>query len=106
MIAWMRSRRSSTTWRASARVLPTPNRRTPMARRLFDRQVSLLDYLTSGTAIFGDKGDTSLDRSLEGFDREMLRLEACFSYRKRMEKILAAFPKTFELLGSRQDSIV
>src|SRR5882724_9124668 len=77
-----------------------------MARRLFDRQVSLLDYLTSGTAIFGDKSDTSLDRFLEGFDRDMLRLEACFSYRKRMEKILAAFPKTFELLGSRQDSIV
>jgi hypothetical protein len=77
-----------------------------MAGRLFDRQVSLLDYLTSATAIFGDKDDSSPDRSLQGFDRDMLRLEARFSYRKRMEKILAAFPKTFDLLGSDQDRIV
>jgi hypothetical protein len=77
-----------------------------MAGRLFDRQVSLLDYLTSAGAIFGDKGDSTLDRSLQGFDRDMLRLEARFSYRKRMEKILAAFPKTFELLGGEQDGIV
>jgi hypothetical protein len=77
-----------------------------MAGRLFDRQVSLLDYLTSATAIFGDKDDGSLDRSLQGFDRDMLRLEARFSYRKRMEKILAAYPKTFELLGSEQDRVV
>ena len=77
-----------------------------MAGQLFDRQVSLLDYLTSATAIFGDKDDSSPDRSLQGFDRDMLRLEAWFSYRKRMEKILAAFPKTFQLLGSEQDRIV
>jgi hypothetical protein len=77
-----------------------------MTNRLLDRQVSLLEYLTSAGAIFGDPGATSLDRSLRGIDREMLRLEACFSYRKRMEKVLAAFPKTFELLGSDQDPIV
>jgi hypothetical protein len=77
-----------------------------MANRLLDRQVSLLAYLTSGGAIFGDGGDPSLDRSLHGMDRAMLRLEARFSYRKRMEKIVAAFPKTFELLGSDQDRIV
>jgi hypothetical protein len=77
-----------------------------MAGRLFDRQVSLLAYLTSGTAIFGGKGDGPLERSVRGFDRNMLRLEARFSYRKRMEKILAAFPKTFALLGREQDRIV
>ena len=77
-----------------------------MAGRLFDRQVSLLEYLTSGTAIFGGKGDGPLERSVRGFDRNMLRLEARFSYRKRMEKILAAFPKTFALLGREQDRIV
>jgi hypothetical protein len=77
-----------------------------MANRLLDRQVSLLAYLTSGGAIFGDGGDPSLDRSLHGMDRGMLRLEARFSYRKRMEKIVAAFPKTFELLGNDQDRIV
>jgi hypothetical protein len=77
-----------------------------MANRLLDRQVSLLEYLTSGTAIFGDNGDTSLDRSLHGMDRAMLRLEARFSYRKRMEKIVAVFPRTFELLQGQQDPIV
>jgi hypothetical protein len=77
-----------------------------MAGRLFDRQVSLLEYLTSGTAIFGGKVDSALERSVRGFDRDMLRLEARFSYRKRMEKILAAFPKTFALLGGEQDLIV
>jgi hypothetical protein len=77
-----------------------------MAGRLFDRQVSLLEYLTSGTAIFGGKVDSALERSVRGFDRDMLRLEAQFSYRKRMEKILAAFPKTFALLGGEQDRIV
>jgi hypothetical protein len=76
-----------------------------MAKRLLDRQVSLLAYLTSRTAIFGEDGDASLDRSLRGMDRDMLRLEARFSYRKRMEKIAAAFPRTFELLGSDQDAI-
>src|SRR5712692_10534110 len=106
MIDWMRSRNSSTTWRASARGLRTPDRGRPMANRLLDLQVSLLEYLTSGTAIFGDNGDTSLDQSLRGMDREMLRLEALFSYRKRMEKIVAIFPKTFELLGSDQAPLV
>jgi hypothetical protein len=77
-----------------------------MANRLLDRQISLLEHLTSGNAIFGDNGDTLLDRSLRGMDPAMLRLEARFSYRKRMEKILAVFPKTFELLGSNQDPIV
>jgi hypothetical protein len=77
-----------------------------MANRLLDRQVSLLQYLTSGSAIFGDAGDRSLDRPLRGMDQDMLRLEARFSYRKRMEKIAAAFPRTFALLGEHEGPVV
>jgi hypothetical protein len=77
-----------------------------MVTRLLDRQISLLKYLTSSHAIFGDDGGMSFDQSLPGFDHEMLRLEARFSFRKRMEKIVAAFPKTFELLGADQAPLV
>jgi hypothetical protein len=69
-----------------------------MAERLLDRQISLLDYLTSGAAIFGDKRRAALVG--------LLRLEARFSYEKRMEKIVAVFPNTFELLGADQAAIV
>jgi hypothetical protein len=73
-----------------------------MAKRLLDRQASLLAYLTSGATIFGERGAAPADRSLEGIDRSLLRLEARFSHEKRMEKIAAVFPKTFALLGSAQ----
>jgi hypothetical protein len=35
----------------------------------------------------------------------VLRLEAQFSHAKRMQKIAAVFPKTFELLGSRDAAV-
>ena len=70
-----------------------------MAKPLLDRQVSLIEHLTSGAAIFGGEGDWAPD--LEGIDRALLRVEAQFSYAKRMDKINAVLPKTFELLGSR-----
>ena len=77
-----------------------------MAKRLLDRQISLLDYLTSGAAIFGDKRRAPLDPALQGLDVGLLRLEARFSYEKRMEKIVAVFRHTFELLASEQSAIV
>ena len=77
-----------------------------MAKRLLDRQISLLDYLTSGAAIFGDKRRAALDPELQGLDVGLLRLEARFSYEKRMEKIVGVFPHTFELLGHDQAAIV
>jgi hypothetical protein len=77
-----------------------------MARRLLDRQVRLLEYLTSGGAIFRDNGNAPLDLALQGVDRGLLDVEARFSHEKRMEKIAAVFPKTFELLGPGQDEIV
>ena len=77
-----------------------------MTKRLLDRQISLLDYLTSGAAIFGDKRRAALDPALQGLDVGLLRLEARFSYEKRMEKIVGVFPNTFELLGHDQTAIV
>lgn len=77
-----------------------------MANRLLDRQVSLLQYLTSGAAIFGDESATPLDLALRGIDPKLLRLEARFSHEKRMEKIIAAFPRTFAIFGNASDGIV
>jgi hypothetical protein len=74
--------------------------------RLLDRQVSLLEYLTSGAAIFGRDRDISLDPSLEGLDRGLLHLEARFSYEKRMDKIVGTFPRTFEILGDNRASVL
>jgi hypothetical protein len=77
-----------------------------MANRLLDRQVSLLKYLTSSAAIFGGREDALLDRGLQGMDRRLLRLEARFSHQKRLEKIVAVFPKTFKILGAARTAIV
>ena len=71
-----------------------------------DRQTRLLEYLTSGEAIFGDVGSPSRNPLLQGFDRALLHIEARFSHEKRMEKIAAVFPKTFALLGDDRDAIV
>jgi hypothetical protein len=77
-----------------------------MSTRLLDRQVSLLDYLTSSGAVFGGSADESINPALQGIDRGLLRLEACFSHEKRMEKIIAVFPRTFQILGANDARIV
>jgi hypothetical protein len=74
--------------------------------RLLDRQISLLNYLTSGGAIFGDVRGAPVDPALRGIEPALLRLEARFSHEKRMEKIVSIFVKTFELLGTSKASIV
>jgi hypothetical protein len=66
--------------------------------RLLDRQVRLLEYLTSGSAIFGRDGEAPIHHSLDGIDGRLLRLEAQFSHQKRIEKIKSVFPITFRLL--------
>ena|SRR5262245_58025566 len=76
-----------------------------MTDRLLDRQLKLLDYLTSSSAIFAGRRATRLDPVLRGLDRGLLRLEARFSYDKRMEKILSVFPKTFARLGAEERAI-
>jgi hypothetical protein len=77
-----------------------------MPARLLQRQISLLEYLTSASAIFGEGVDASAAPNPQGFDQALLRLEACFSHEKRMEKIIAAFPRTFELLGGDQTAVI
>jgi hypothetical protein len=73
-------------------------------KRLLDRQVSLIHYLTSGRAIFG--GGAPRDPNLDGIDGPLLGIEARFSHEKRMEKIAAVFPRTFELLGQEREALI
>jgi hypothetical protein len=70
-----------------------------MANRLLERQASLLDYLGSDDAVFGEGRSASVDPALAGIDDELLRIEARFSYEKRMTKIQVLLPRTFDLLG-------
>ena len=77
-----------------------------MPPRLLQRQINLLEYLTGAGAIFGDGIDAPSLPHLQGFDLVPLRLEACFSHEKRMEKIIATFPRTFELLGGDKATLV
>jgi hypothetical protein len=76
-----------------------------MAKRLLDRQVSLLHYLTSGGAVFGGKDGGPPDPALQGIDPGLLKLEARFSHDKRMEKIAGVFRRTFELMGDRREML-
>jgi len=77
-----------------------------MANRLLDRQVELLEYLTSGAAIFGDGGDAAHEAAWHGIDRSSLRLEARFSHEKRMEKIAVVFRRTLKILGDDASAVV
>src|SRR5712691_10218497 len=95
MIGCRNSTRSRTIFTVSARALTQCNPGMLMPARLLQRQISLLEYLTSADAIFGEGADAPPVPDLQGFDPAPLRLEACFSHEKRMEKIIAAFPRTF-----------
>jgi hypothetical protein len=77
-----------------------------MANRLLDRQVSLIAYLTSGAAIFGDGNAPPADPALHGFDVRLLHLEARFSHEKRMERVAGVFSRTLDLLGAEQAQVV
>jgi hypothetical protein len=77
-----------------------------MANRLLDRQARLLDHLGSDGAIFGEARSAIVDPALAGIDDELLRIEARFSYEKRMTKIQVLMPRTFDLLGSDLDAIL
>jgi len=77
-----------------------------MAGRLLERQVSLLEHLTSGDAIFGDSAVSSRERARLGIDAGLLRLEARASHEKRMEKIEWVLPRTLELLGAGKAAII
>ncbi len=73
--------------------------------RLLDRQTDLLRYLTSGAAIFGD-GNGAAPAPPHGFDRAWLRLEAKFSFEKRLTKIEGVLAETFACLGGIPDPVL
>ena len=77
-----------------------------MTKRLLHRQTRLVHYLTSGGAIFGDPDHRPADPVLWGIDRHLLRMEARFSFEKRMEKIAAVLPRTFDLLGAQREILI
>lgn len=68
-----------------------------MSTRLLHLQTSLLEYLTSATAIFGDRPVLPADHDLHGVDIGRVCLEARFSFDKRLAKISSVFPRTFAI---------
>jgi hypothetical protein len=75
-----------------------------MASVLLDRQRRLLEYLSSHEAIFGNHANVPIDPALQGIHQGVLRLQARFACNKRLEKIITAFPRTFEILGAERSS--
>ena len=77
-------------------------------RRLIDRQTALLRHLTSETFMFGTSGldKAALDPDLHGMDLARLRLEAEFSFHKRMSRIRDTFGRTAALYGNRFGGIL
>jgi len=73
------------------------------AKGLLDRQVRLLEYLTSGEAIFDDGRGSLRDPILQGIDRRLLHIEARFSHEKRMDKIAAVMAKEHAQLWINHD---
>jgi len=68
-----------------------------MSNRLIDRQLSLLEYLTSGAAIFGSPC-VNADHTCSGIESGLLDREARFSFDKRMGKVRAVLPLTVALI--------
>ena len=68
-----------------------------MSNPLLQRQIRLLEYLTSTAAIFENGGLSPSEDGLDGFDLDRLGLEARFSFEKRLEKIGAVFRRTFAI---------
>lgn len=76
-------------------------------QRLIDRQTALLRHMTSPTFIFGteDLESVARDPDLKDMDIRRLRLEAEFSYNKRMTKIRQTFQRTAALLSHEFSAI-
>jgi hypothetical protein len=77
-----------------------------MTNRLLDLQVRLLEQLASPATIFGEEAIEPAGSVLQGIDHALLRLEARFCCNKRIEKIIAALPRTFEIFGDAQRRIL
>jgi hypothetical protein len=76
-----------------------------MTKRLLDRQSDLLHHLTGVAAIF-DAGADAVTPSLQRFNRRLLAIEARFSFEKRLSKIEAVFPSSFDLIGKRRERLI
>jgi hypothetical protein len=74
-----------------------------MSRSLSERQAGLIEYLTSGGAIFGE-GNISGARF--GLNCGLLHVEAKHSHQKRMGKIEAVLARTLDLLGTSRAATV
>ncbi|SRR5712691_505814 len=77
-----------------------------MVNRLLQRQTSLLEYLSSPAAIFGNEAHVPSGPALQGIDPGLLRLEARFACNLRIKKIIAVFPRTFEIFGDERALIL
>jgi hypothetical protein len=77
-----------------------------MAKSLLERQTSLVEFVTSGAAIFGKPGDLPVAADLQGIDRALLSVEAQSFHAKRIQKIMAVLPRTFALLGDFKERII
>src|ERR1700733_13863862 len=106
MIASMKARKFSPMSQTSEPAWPAPGRGRKMAKSLLERQASLVEFMTSGSAIFGKASDAPVAADLLGIDRALLSVEAQFSHAKRMQKIIAVLPRTFAQLGSRKERII
>jgi hypothetical protein len=80
--------------------------RSSMPDRLLDRQVRLLEHLTSGAGIFGADRNVSIERDPLGIHGGLLHLEARLSHEKRMQKIEWVLTRTLDLLGMNRASII
>lgn len=65
---------------------------------LLERQTRLLEHLTSSEFIFcrGKTEEAFSDPDIRGLDIGRLRLEAEFSYEKRLDRIIQIFSRTFQ----------
>jgi hypothetical protein len=77
-----------------------------MPDQLLDRQVRLLEHLTSGDAIFGADRGASAGCATLGIHGGLLHLEARLSHEKRMQKIEWVLTRTLDLLGGNRTLII
>jgi uncharacterized protein (UPF0276 family) len=78
----------------------------PPHAALLQRQIALLDYLTSERPISPAPDDRPLPPALRGMNPARLALEARFSHEKRVEKIAGVLPRTFDRLGDARAALL
>lgn len=77
-----------------------------MSSMLLEKQIALLQHFTSSAAIFDRNRAAYANSALVGFSGERLLLEARFSHKKRMAKIIGFFPRTVTILQDESTEFV